>query len=844
MNDDTLKRKLKCLLLMAVLRGTALCDRDRGGGLVFPMIDGTTHRYYLRGIFSTAPFHDRTGCSFHVAMFTHIRIHELFIDEQLKGAYVKFIMFIYYRFSRRRPRLLLPEYECDPGYATLSDNQDSQDNQAYCVNGFRSKTPKCEKVCRLEPHPSVEYLCHVPDSYSGRRQCKQFEPNGTSVTANCRAPNYYSNEILRVMRCLDGTWNYVAKCLAVCGASTPKGEILLSGGRESEVGEIPWHVGIYDKGTTPYKYICGGSIIETTMIITEPNTDHLKPTSLNEKLMDVSEAEMYKDSKHHVVYSLCLPLWKIGVIDIKVPERFRGRHTSYQDDIALVFLASPLQYDFNIRPVCIDFGIILERKQLVVGNLGKVEKVNDIVDVFIANEGVNRSSNTSLVTINETISIDKPFCEQSELYDITYLRKINCCNIFEWLPAGGTLPPVGNHNLRRDTTASSPLGSRLMEDGKVFSKIILGRITKRLEDSQPREQAGFRADYSTIDHIHVVKQIIEKQKEYGQMYDMAFVDYNKGFDSLSHSYIWKTLEKQGIERKYIRIIKEIYGRTTATIQFKQQGEEFGNEKGVRQGDPLSPKLFIAVLEDIFRNSDREHFGININGSNLNRLRYADDVVLFAEKPETLQTMLQQLDGESRKADLCMNLTKTKLMTNAVKENIAARPGQAPRAPAPWCGISSMLRRKSSLEGGVQRRRRPQAKTEPRPTNWRIPQLASRVAGWGLLDADGKETQELQVVDLPYIDIKQCLDDAPFDFKQYITGDKICAGYTNGTALCRGDSGGGLTFAEIDKGEKRYYLRGVVSTAPQTGQTCNVYAVTAFTHVWRHELFIKENYFGG
>ncbi|GBP97483.1 hypothetical protein EVAR_46156_1 [Eumeta japonica] len=49
------------------------------------------------------------------------------------------------------------------------------------------------------------------------------------------------------------------------------------------------------------------------------------------------------------------------VIDIKVPERFRGRHTSYQDDIALVFLASPLQYDFNIRPVCIDFGIILEK---------------------------------------------------------------------------------------------------------------------------------------------------------------------------------------------------------------------------------------------------------------------------------------------------------------------------------------------------------------------------------------------------------------------------------------------------------------------------------------------------
>ncbi|GBP84161.1 hypothetical protein EVAR_36678_1 [Eumeta japonica] len=110
---------------------------------------------------------------------------------------------------------------------------------------------------------------------------------------------------------------------------------------------------------------------------------------------------------------------------------------------------------------------------------------------------------------------------------------------------------------------------------------------KRLEESQPKEQAGFRADYSTIDYIHVVKQIIEKQNEYGQLYYMAFVDYNKAFDSLSHSHIWKTLEKQGVERKYIRIIKEIYRRTIATIQLVQQGEEFGIEKGVRQGQIIS-----------------------------------------------------------------------------------------------------------------------------------------------------------------------------------------------------------------------------------------------------------------
>ncbi|XP_052750861.1 uncharacterized protein LOC128200685 [Galleria mellonella] len=204
---------------------------------------------------------------------------------------------------------------------------------------------------------------------------------------------------------------------------------------------------------------------------------------------------------------------------------------------------------------------------------------------------------------------------------------------------------------------------------KAFSKIILGRISKHLEENQPREQAGFRADYSTIDHIHVVKQVIEKLNEYGQLYYMAFVDYNKAFDSLSHTYIWKTLENQGVESKYIRIIKEIYRNITATVQLEQQGEEFRVQKGVRQGDPLSPKLFIAVLEDVFRNLDWEHFGININGVNLNNLRFADDIVIFATKPGILQNMLQQLDLESKKAGLSMNPTKTKVMTNTERVNI-------------------------------------------------------------------------------------------------------------------------------------------------------------------------------
>ena len=46
-----------------------------------------------------------------------------------------------------------------------------------------------------------------------------------------------------------------------------------------------------------------------------------------------------------------------------------------------------------------------------------------------------------------------------------------------------------------------------------FSQILLRRMLGTLEQHQPREQAGFRAEFSTVDHIQVVNQLQEKANE-------------------------------------------------------------------------------------------------------------------------------------------------------------------------------------------------------------------------------------------------------------------------------------------------------------------------------------------
>ncbi|KAL0849608.1 hypothetical protein ABMA28_013867 [Loxostege sticticalis] len=204
---------------------------------------------------------------------------------------------------------------------------------------------------------------------------------------------------------------------------------------------------------------------------------------------------------------------------------------------------------------------------------------------------------------------------------------------------------------------------------KVFAKVILDRISLTLDENQPVEQAGFRKDFSTIDHIHTVKQLIQKYNEYNKTIYLAFIDYAKAFDSLKHESVWRSLREQGIQNSYVNIIKNIYSESKARIRLESIGETFPIEKGVRQGDPLSPKLFTAVLEQLFRKLDWGHLGLNINGTRLSHLRFADDLVILEEDPLTLESMIQTLVDRSREVGLEMNTSKTKMMTNSIPIDI-------------------------------------------------------------------------------------------------------------------------------------------------------------------------------
>ncbi|KAK6729601.1 hypothetical protein RB195_006570 [Necator americanus] len=199
---------------------------------------------------------------------------------------------------------------------------------------------------------------------------------------------------------------------------------------------------------------------------------------------------------------------------------------------------------------------------------------------------------------------------------------------------------------------------------KIFTKIILTRISRTLDEAQPQEQAGFRQRFSCLDHIQTVSRVIEVCREYRLPLVLTFVDYEKAFDSVETNAMLSALVDQDVDASYVRTLANCYERYTTRIQLFHRPLTIPIGKGVRQGDTISPKLFTAALQWIMKSLSWEERGIRVDGRFLSNLRFTDDIVLFSSSTNEAETMLNELNEAGKRIGLRINRKKTQFMKNA------------------------------------------------------------------------------------------------------------------------------------------------------------------------------------
>jgi hypothetical protein len=135
----------------------------------------------------------------------------------------------------------------------------------------------------------------------------------------------------------------------------------------------------------------------------------------------------------------------------------------------------------------------------------------------------------------------------------------------------------------------------------MLSNILLARLTPYADEIIGDHQCGLRCNRSTIDQIFYIQQILEKKRVYNGTVLQLFLDFKKAYDSVRREVLYNILIEFGIPSELVGLNQMCLNENYSTVRIgKYQSDKFTVQKGLKQGDALSPLLFNLALEYAIR----------------------------------------------------------------------------------------------------------------------------------------------------------------------------------------------------------------------------------------------------
>ncbi|XP_075085049.1 uncharacterized protein LOC142168286 [Nicotiana tabacum] len=173
---------------------------------------------------------------------------------------------------------------------------------------------------------------------------------------------------------------------------------------------------------------------------------------------------------------------------------------------------------------------------------------------------------------------------------------------------------------------------------KVLSRVLHDRLEIFLPSLIAPNQSGFVKGRSIFENILLTQEIVTDIRLRGKPANVVIkLDMAKAYDRVSWKYLLHVLRKMGFSEHFINMVWNLMSNNWYSVLVNGQSSGFfKSTRGVKQGDPLSPALFILSAEvlsrslnKLFEDKSFVGFGMPKWSDSLNHLAYADDTIIFA-----------------------------------------------------------------------------------------------------------------------------------------------------------------------------------------------------------------------
>ncbi|GJU30905.1 RNA-directed DNA polymerase, eukaryota [Tanacetum coccineum] len=215
---------------------------------------------------------------------------------------------------------------------------------------------------------------------------------------------------------------------------------------------------------------------------------------------------------------------------------------------------------------------------------------------------------------------------------------------------------------------------------KIITKVLANRMYLVLPSIVSEVQSAFVSNRQILDGPFILDELLSWCKNKKKRAMIFKVDFEKAFDSVKWEYLIDSLKAFGFGQKWCKWIHGCLDRAMGSVLVNgSPTSEFQFHKGLKQGDLMSPFLFILVMESLHLSFKRVidaglYKGISLNASfMISHLFYADDAVFVGEwSASNIITIANVLKCFYLASGLKINFHKSKLMGVGVNSDVVNR----------------------------------------------------------------------------------------------------------------------------------------------------------------------------